>query len=218
MRIINARGNTFNMDEILRSGVHYNFYETDYESLGTPYNKGVTDSTAGIILSYSNSPKVEGQGAYGSQFAFLSANVIYVRTMVADNDNGTSKISDWVKVPTETDLTSNYLPRQGGTMTGPLYIDNDGASRLGVMDTTQWDTYTSHWRKTNKSGFSLHVSTNDTDTVPSMSTVGIKYHDENDNWGNLYSLYGTHNVTKSTTDLTSGSSALTTDKIYLVYE
>ena len=33
-----------------------------------------------------------------------------------------------------------------------------------------------------------------------------------------YNVYGEHNITKSTTDLTAGTSALTTGTIYLVYE
>ena len=103
--ITNAKSAQFDMDAIFTSGAHFAYYDTNVNTLGTPYKHGVTDLTAAVILSYSN-------GGYGYQIAFMAASIPYMRTLHPSHG-----ISDW---------TRGYLPIAGGTMTGSLTVNTKG--------------------------------------------------------------------------------------------
>lgn len=131
--IVDARGSSYDMDSIFKSGKHCTWYLTNSSTLGTPYAYGVIGSSEGLILSYASS------STYGSQWEFISGGLTRYRTMID------GVISEW---------TAPYLALSGGTLTGTA--------------------------------------------TPSESKV--------------------RNISAGTTDLTTGSSALTTGAIYLVYE
>lgn len=123
--IIDARSADYDMDVILQSGRHCAMYETSSVTLGTPFNKGVTAFVSCTILSYANN------NMYGSQFAFMSGNIIYVRKM------SNSVIGDWVSLAT-TDYAVN---KAGDKMTGYLENTSDNSDGVGRFAGTKNGAY-----------------------------------------------------------------------------
>lgn len=72
---INAKTAAFNMDSIMKRGSHFVAYETNLDTLGTPYKYGKTTLSAAVIISYSNSEN------FGVQVAFISGGGIAIRYM-----------------------------------------------------------------------------------------------------------------------------------------
>lgn len=120
MTSIDARGSSYDMDAILKSGRHYGFYETNSETLGTPYKYGVTLNAAALILSFCN-----GNDGYGFQIAFVSSSYTpFMRRM----SRGT--ISPWstgyLPLDGTAALTGSSLELFGGM--GYITIDEEHAS------------------------------------------------------------------------------------------
>lgn len=199
-----ARSADFDMTAILQGGGHQGFYKTNQDTLGTPYKQGITSYSTSLILSYANST------TYGFQLAFIQGgpNPIAYRRF-ADR-----VLSDW---------TFSFLPTTGGTLTGNLFINKDLApqitlSNLSTSRTGYFiegnDNYLSIInKKDDNNQQSLYIK-QESDSINEAVKIGRKV----DGTTNYYNIYGTHNITKGTTDLTAGSSELATNAIYLVYE
>lgn len=83
---IDARGTEYDMDVILASGTHYNTYRFNNTTLNTPYAKGLTTYSSGLIVSTAVST------GSGKQVAYVNGeDCIYERAM----KGGT--IGDWYK-------------------------------------------------------------------------------------------------------------------------
>ena len=65
---VDARGSSFDMDTILKSGAHYRLYRCDSDTLNTPSNQGVVTFTSAYILSMASST------TFGVQYAFISGS------------------------------------------------------------------------------------------------------------------------------------------------
>lgn len=91
---IDARSADYDMDAILAGGVHYRTYRFNNATLGTPYAKGASAFSAGLIVSCAASKST------GKQIAYVNgAKCNYERRMY----NGV--IGDWESV-----YNSGYLP------------------------------------------------------------------------------------------------------------
>lgn len=199
-----ARSADFDMTAILQGGVHQGFYKTNQDTLGTPYKQGTTSYSTSLILSYANST------TYGFQLAFIQGepNPIAYRRF-ADG-----VLSDW---------TFSFLPTTGGTLTGNLFINKDSAPQIKLANLSNSrtgyfiegnDNYLSIInKKDDNNQQSLYIK-QESDPINEAVRIGRKV----DGTTNYYNIYGTHNITKGTTDLTAGSSELATNAIYLVYE
>ena len=55
VEIVQAKGAEYDMDAILKGGSHFKIYSTNKDTLGTPYNKGVSNLSASVIISFSSS-------------------------------------------------------------------------------------------------------------------------------------------------------------------
>ena len=83
---IDARSEEYDMDVILASGTHYNTYRFNNTTLNTPYTKGLTTYSSGLIISTAIST------GSGKQVAYMNGEQCnYERTM----KNGV--IGDWCK-------------------------------------------------------------------------------------------------------------------------
>ena len=103
---INAKSAAFNMDTVIKGGVHYGIYDTGSETLGTPFKYGVTNLAASIVFSYANSAD------YGIQVAYASGGGMFLRSMVRGTING------WVPVS----IAGSSVSKTGDTMSGNLEI------------------------------------------------------------------------------------------------
>ena len=115
-------------------------------------------------------------------------------------------------------------------MTGPLKINKGSSwSQIQFGDGSNVSNHKIHGNSSETVSQVLIEAnvdgTNDNRTLLSISSyldrslanvigLGI-FVDGTSNW---YYMYGTHNITKGTSDLTAGIDALTTNSIYLVYE
>ena len=100
MPVIDARSADYDMDTILASKLHYGFYLTNANTLGTPYKKGISSYQNAIILSYAGYTDT----ANGMQIAFMNGtHYIYVRHKYQ------TTISDWKKLWTEHNTTPYSL-------------------------------------------------------------------------------------------------------------
>ena len=115
-------------------------------------------------------------------------------------------------------------------MTGPLKINKGTAwSQIMFGDGSGVSNHKIHGNSTETlSQVMIEANrdgTNNNRTLLSISsyldgslenTIGLGHMvDGTSKW---YTMYGTHNITKGTSDLTAGTDALKTDAIYLVYE
>lgn len=199
-----ARSADFDMTAILQGGVHQGLYKVNQDTLGTPYKQGITSYSVSLILSYANST------TYGFQLAFIQGGT----NPIAYRRFADGVLSDW---------TFSFLPTTGGTLTGNLFINKDSApqikltnlssSRMGyIMEGN--DNYLSIInKKDDNNQQSLYIK-QESDSINEAVRIGRKVNGTT----NYYNIYGTHNITKGTTDLTAGSSELATNAIYLVYE
>ena len=73
---IDARSADYDMDAILSGGTHYNTYRYNNTTLGTPYAKGVSEYSSGLIISTAVSTGSGKQVAYAN-----GENCNYERTM-----------------------------------------------------------------------------------------------------------------------------------------
>lgn len=89
VEIVQAKGAEYDMDAILKGGSHFKIYSTNKDTLGTPYNKGVSNLSASVIISFSSST------TYGKQIAIVSGGKITFERRL----NG-GEIGDWYKVIT----------------------------------------------------------------------------------------------------------------------
>ena len=114
----------------------------------------------------------------------------------------------------------NYLPINPGSnypLTTNLYFNNKQGRIMGTQHVAQLDAL-------NGSDLSKYTSlmvwNPDSIENGSMGLSGIVMVRRTHSNGTYdeYNMYGTHNITKGTTDLTTGTSPLANDAIYLVYE
>lgn len=106
----NGTSVTKDLDAILKSGIHFGFYEFNASTLGTPAKQGITSYSTGVVLSCSQN----SSGNTGIQFAWVNGQpqrLIYGRNLT----NGT--ISEW---------TVPFIPQTGGTATGAISVDSTG--------------------------------------------------------------------------------------------
>lgn len=131
--VIDAKSADYDMDTILKSGVHSAMYLTNSNTLGTPAKYGVSDYNSALIISYS------GTVNYGFQLAIMNGtSCLFTRYL----RNGT--IGDWVQVysasykPTANDISAIALA-QGTTLEDGTDLDtvtevgnykNIGSSRV----------------------------------------------------------------------------------------
>lgn len=110
---INGKTSSYNMDTILKSGAHFVFYDTNVDTLGTPYKYGASAYTAAKILSYSNGEN------YGVQVAYMSGGGVLTR----DLRNGT--LTPWVAMYHQGNITSGTIDLTAGTSplgNGEIYL------------------------------------------------------------------------------------------------
>ena len=100
--------NQNDMNAILKQGRHLAIYNTNSNTIGTPFHEGVTNLAACQILSYANGVD------YGCQIAFMAGSIPFMRTL---RKGGI--ISAW---------SMGYLPLTGGTLTGDLRLNVDDYS------------------------------------------------------------------------------------------
>lgn len=184
--ITDFTGENNDLNTLIQSGAHAGLYQTDGNTLNTPYKAGVTAAVAGLILSYANS------GTYGVQYAFISGKEItFSRTM----NNGV--ISSW---------TTGFLPLTGGTLSGRLSVqpgvnwsqiqfgDGSGVSNHKIHGYSD-DDISEVILETNRDGTNdnrttFTVRSNHDGTVPANVIRFINYVDGT---GTAYNIYGEHN-------------------------
>lgn len=81
------------------------------------------------------------------------------------------------------------------------------------VNTAQFESWNVAANSTNRRVLELRNSTGQTNVKRALTL-----NDRIDDTDTGYLIYGSHNITKGTSDLTAGSSSLDTDCIYLVYE
>ena len=64
--VIDARSSNYDMEAVLRSGIHFGVYRINDQTIGTPYSDGVTNRKYGLVFSFASS------ASYGVQFAILA--------------------------------------------------------------------------------------------------------------------------------------------------
>ena len=103
VEIVDATGSTNDMDVIFKSGKQVKVYRTDGNTLNTPYKAGKTGTFTGANIF-----TITESATYGTQIAFINGgNNQYMRKL----SNNT--IGEWVKIITETDLSSCATAEQG---------------------------------------------------------------------------------------------------------
>lgn len=105
------------------------------------------------------------------------------------------------------------LPLAGGTMTGNGFYINNKTGRIVGNENGMWLRTASSDVDNNADSRHLKLwnATYVSELVRSLCLFDTKT-------GKDYIIYGQHNVTASTTDLTAGSSSLATGALYFVYE
>lgn len=202
---------------------------------------------SGFLTSYTETdPTVPSWAKADSKPSYTAVEVGAMSTSHAANAITSTDISNWnaksdfsgayndltdkPTIPTKTsELTNdsgfitggNWLPLSGGTVTGATTFESSvGAASLSVSGTT---ALTGNLSVSTINGVTVGSSPKFTDTVTTATTSGS---------GNAVTAVSASNgaltitkgtnfqpaVTYSTTDLTAGSSSLTTGQIYLVYE
>ena len=203
---IDARSASFDMSAIMQSGVHRGFYATNADTLGTPNKQGLTTLSSAFIMSYANST------TYGIQLAYISgaANPIAARRF----NNGT--LYDWF---------FPYVSSTGGTFTGNISISKSSAPQLILKNTNATVPRQGYLLQGNDGYLNMqnYLDANNSQTLyikreSDDIQQAVRLSRKISGTTNYYDMYGTHNITKGTTDLTAGSSALTTNAIYFVYE
>ena len=189
MPITDFTGESNDLNTLIQSGVHAGFYQTDGNTLNTPYKAGVTNAVAGLILSYANS------GTYGVQYAFISGKEItFSRTM----NNGV--ISNW---------STGFLPLTGGAVSGTIYPTTALGAQSGTT-TNPWSYVYARYHmiydenKVNCGGYQA-------DTAGTTSTQGESYciignNKETGTAGNSRGRVRLYNVNTGYTDIVSSSS------------
>lgn len=203
--VVNANSNAYDLDAILKSGVHCRMYRTNSVTLGTPYKYGVSAASQALVLSYASS------NTHGHQMAFMSGGLSYVRTYA----NGV--IGNW---------NTGFLPLTGGILNGNVNVkkssnwgqflatsasgyyrafeSDDSRIRLDVRDVDQ---------SSDRRFLDFYSKTGMSDLAKALQLANVV-----SGTTTSYKIYGEHNVTKSTTDLAAGTSSLATGCIHLVYE
>jgi hypothetical protein len=162
---INAQGASWDMDAVLKSGWHCAFYETNSNTLNTPYKLGKTTAAAATILSYSNAVN------FGTQIAFLSANLFMIRKM----SNGI--ITEW---------SYSFLPLDGSVpMSGNLTVANgyclvrgdESGTVIDHKDADGWD---------NNTQLALFKGAD-------LAGIARLYHRKNGELLKEYNIFGQHN-------------------------
>lgn len=122
---VDARGSSFDMDTIFKSGVHHRLYLCDGDTLNTPSDQGVVTFTSAYILSMASST------TFGVQYAFISGSKdVCIRRMTSGTIDTT-----WTKMTNEAilnDILAGYLPLSGGTLTNKLTIESSAFSVLTI--------------------------------------------------------------------------------------
>lgn len=203
--IVNACSADYDMDAIFTAGAHCAFYLTDEYTLNTPKALGVSTYNKALIFSYSSTTQ------YGKQMAFTSGGSYVLFRKLS---NGV--ISDW---------SSEFLPLSGGTLTGDLYLNKAIPSLFFKTPNTtaSADVYKNASSTADYGLYMLDASTDGKRmafracaneqkaqlVIRSSSTASDVHHD----------IYGTHNITKGTTDVTTAfTNGLPTNSIYLQYK
>ena len=174
--IINAQGPSWDMNTVLKSGPHFAFYETNLNTLNTPYNLGKTPSAAASILSYSNAAN------YGTQIAFLSASLFMIRTLANGN------ITEW---------SYGFLPLDGSVpMSGALKMEG---SSLNLGKESEWGS--GHYSSINQDSQNVRIITRYNgiareyffgDASKNLAeTIGL--YDVSSGVGKYYNIFGEHN-------------------------
>ena len=203
--IIDAKSANYDMDVIIAKGHHFEVYETNENTLGTPYKKGNSTAKAVTIFSYGSSVK------YGIQFALQSGNI----TMQRKLENGV--LSDW---------STGFLPLTGGTLNGDVTVSKSGQPRV-LVHSTDTDRFGQFY--TNSSGQVAIISSlksdnkteNQTSIVLAPPTDTLANLLRLNKQGTVYKVYGEHNKpTTSDVGITAGTStptSLADGAIYLQY-
>ena len=151
---------------------------------------------------------------------------LYIR-----GSNSSGSFREWKQKANKSELTDiinqfdNYLSIYGGTLTGNLHISS--ISPLIILDSGE-----SYTKLIKNASSTIDYGTNlidyccnreDNSTLRIFYDAGslsnkIAFIDTTDGVSSIYKMYGEHNITKSTTDLVSGSSPLETGCIHIVYE
>lgn len=176
--IIDAQSSDYDMDAILSGSTHNALYITNKDTLGTPYQKGISDYAAALILSHANGPN------FGIQIAYMTGSIPLIRT----KKNGV--IEDW---------TTGFLPLTGGVVTGDftvskstnaaVYVENTGNKRVAYLQASN----NNNMAITNiKEDFTdkteLIITDESADLVDS-----ILYNRKVNGESKIYRVYGEHN-------------------------
>ena len=119
MPFIDARSSEYDMDAIIKSGVHYNAYITNASTLGTPYKWNKSSYANAMIFS------VAGSTSYGQQFAIVHGAVcLFHRRLLSDGTiSAWSEIYSELNKPTAAEVGAVALDGSN-TMTGTLAVAN----------------------------------------------------------------------------------------------
>lgn len=120
--------------------------------------------------------------------------------------------SAWTEYAT-ADHTHDYLPLAGGIMTGQGFYLNNKTGRIVNNANGMWLRTASSDVDNNTD--SRHLKIWNATYMADLAKALCMY---DTSTGKDYNVYGTHNITKGTSALTAGSSALGNDCIYLQYE
>lgn len=112
---------------------------------------------------------------------------------------------------------STYLNLAGGTLTGDVSIRKSGVAYESIIGS---GTNNVLMRVRNSAGDSNNqrtIALFDSTQRPDIETA-VRLYDVTDGSEEIYAIYGEHNITKGTTDLEAGVSALADGAIHFVYE
>ena len=82
--VIDATTSAFDLNTLIKSGLHFGFYQTNSQTQNTPYKAGLTNFSAAMVMSFGNETN------YAIQISYTSGTK---EVFVRENRNGT--ISDW---------------------------------------------------------------------------------------------------------------------------
>ena len=224
IELIDARSDQYDMDQIIQSGPHKGWYDTNADTLGTPSKYGLhTSYKRALILSYS------ALANHGHQVAFLNGGPCILTRRYYNGILG-----NWEEVystgnkPTADDVGA--LSTAGGVLSGSLtVIDNFNINK--TFDGVEYKTYIRPLNYALGEEYTtglIHYNNGVNNSQLLFNKNGVAFRDNVNS--KLYQLFGQHNAataatsirsqlyTYGTTDLTAGTSELATGKLHFVYE